>query len=389
MSEGLRLALLSHLASSPAPTGAEESLALLAEGLRDRGHRVDVVVPGAGALETRLGAAGIPVHRVAVRSAWIVDPEPGVSPAAAARFLRFALPDPGERELAELLRSRALDVVHVNCIPHVRGAAAARRAGLPFVWHVREILPEGARRAWLARKLEDATSVVAVSEATGRWIRDEGLDGKLSVVPNGVVVPASIADRGAARDALGIPREGCVLGLFGQILLHKGVLEFVRAGALALEEEPGLRFVLAGPGPDAVLRLVREEIGALHNRERFHLLPPRAGAGDLHAAADVVCLASRAPDPLPRTVLEAMAAGRPVAAFRTGGVPEMVVDGETGILVEPGDVPGLARAFVRLARDPSLRERAGEAGRRRALEAFSMGLHLDRMEAVLRRAAGR
>jgi len=67
----------------------------------------------------------------------------------------------------------------------------------------------------------------------------------------------------------------------------------------------------------------------------------------------------------------------------------MVVDGETGILVEPKDVAGLARAFVRLARDPALRERAGEAGRRRAAAVFSMDLHLDRMEAVLRKAAGR
>src|SRR6185503_11290077 len=289
----------------------------------------------------RLRDRGIAVHHVAVRPAWIVDPDPGVTPAAAARFLRFALPDPGEAKLASLLRSLTPDVVHVNCLPHVRGASAAARAGLPFVWHVREILPAGTRRAWFAQKLQDAASVVAVSEATGQWIRDEGLERKLAIVPNGVVADAAPPDRSASRAALRLPHDGCVVGLFGQILLHKGVVEFVRAGALALEEEPGLRFVLAGAGPEAVLRLVREEIDGLHNRERFHLLPPRSGSAALHAAADVVCLASTAPDPLPRSVLEAMAAGRPVAAFRTGGVPEMVVDGETGILVEPKDVAGL------------------------------------------------
>jgi glycosyltransferase involved in cell wall biosynthesis len=389
MSGRLHVALLSHLASSPAPTGAEESLALLAEGLHERGHRVEVVAPGPWVLEERLRGRSIPVHHVAVRSAWIVDPEPGVTAAAAARFLRFALPDAGEAKLASLLRALAPDVVHVNCLPHARGASAARRAGLPFVWHVREILPAGSRRAWFAGRLQDAARIVAVSEAAGGWIRDEGLDAKLTVVPNGVRADGAPQERQAARRALGLPEDGCLVGLFGQVLLHKGPVEFVRAGALALEEEPGLRFVVAGSGPAAMIRLVREEIDGLHNRERFHVLPPQPGSGALHAAADVVCLASTGPDPLPRSVLEAMAAGRPVAAFRSGGVAEMVVHDETGILAEPGDVAGLARAFVLLARDPALRARAGEAGRLRASTEFSLERHVDRMEAVLRSAAAR
>jgi glycosyltransferase involved in cell wall biosynthesis len=389
MSEGLAVALLSHLASPSAPTGAEESLALLAEGLRSRGHRVEVVAPGPWVLEDRLSRAGVPVHRVAVRSAWIVDPEPGVGARAAARWIRFLLPDAGEPRLAGLLRRMGPDVVHVNCLPHVRGASAARRAGLPFVWHLREILPAGSRRRWLAGKLAAAAEVVAVSEAAGAWVRDEGFAGRLSVVPNGVRVEPEARDRADARRDLGIPGDGCVVGLFGQMLLHKGVVEFVRAAALALRDEPGLRFVLAGSGPEVVVRVVRDEIEALPGRERFHLLAPRAGSATLLAAADVVGLASTSPDPLPRAVLEAMAAGRPVAAFATGGVPEMVVAGETGLLVEPGDVPGLARAFVRLARDRSLRDAMGEAGRARAARSFSLDLHVDRMEAVLRRAAAR
>ena len=107
------------------------------------------------------------------------------------------------------------------------------------------------------------------------------------------------------------------------------------------------------------------------------------------ALADVVCLASLAPDPLPRVVLEAMAAGRPVAAFRSGGTAEMVEDGRTGFLADVGDVKALASIWVRLARDRELRLAVGRAAALRARAAFSSDRHLDRMEALLYRAAGR
>jgi len=104
---------------------------------------------------------------------------------------------------------------------------------------------------------------------------------------------------------------------------------------------------------------------------------------------DAACLPTMTPDPFPRSVLEAMAAGLPVAAFRGGGVDEMVGDGETGLLVEPGDVEALARAFVRLARDPEAAREMGRAGRSRAAAEFSIERHVDRMERLLSAAAGR
>jgi glycosyltransferase involved in cell wall biosynthesis len=117
---------------------------------------------------------------------------------------------------------------------------------------------------------------------------------------------------------------------------------------------------------------------------RFHLLPPQPDGELLAAASDVVCLATRTPDPFPRTVLEAMAAGRPVVAFRSGGVAELVRDGESGLLVAPGDLDGLADGFVRLGEDAALRAALGRAGARRVRDEFSLERHLDRMEALFR-----
>jgi glycosyltransferase involved in cell wall biosynthesis len=101
---------------------------------------------------------------------------------------------------------------------------------------------------------------------------------------------------------------------------------------------------------------------------------------------DVLALTTLWPDPLPRVVMEAMAAGRPVVAYEGGGVPEMVVNGDTGLLCAPGDVDELSSAMAHLAGKEGLRQRMAEAGARRAREHFSVERHLHRMEAVLEAA---
>ena len=381
MSRSLSVALLSHLTSPASPTGAEHSVALLAMGLRQRGHRVSLIAPAAGPLDESLRDAGVELFQESCRMCWMAYHEARAWPVAAAKWVRYAWPDPGAGRLSRRLREWKPDVVHVNALPHVRGAAAAARLGLPLLWHVREILPPGARRRWFAARLRrDAQGIVAVSEAVAGWLRDEGLGDRLRVIPNGVRIPEEIPEAGAARRALGIPEEGCVAGLFGQLRPHKGAREFVQAGRLALASRPELRFVLAGAGPAAFVDSIRRDIDG---NDRFHLLPPQDGADCLLSAADIVCLTTLTPDPLPRTVLEAMAWGRPVAAFRSGGTSEMVEHDRTGLLTAPGDVQGLAAALTRLAGDPELRRRMGEEGRARAQRSFSLSHHLNRMEEAL------
>ncbi|MCU0234946.1 MAG: glycosyltransferase [Thermoanaerobaculales bacterium] len=250
----LRILLLSHLGSRRAPTGAENVLVHLARGLKARGHEVAVAAPGQWVLEPELERAGVGLRRVAVRSCWLVQSAPQPLPLQAWRLLRYLAPDRGSAVLRRVMRELAPDVVLVNCLPHLRGAAAARACGLPVVWHLHEILPPGLRRRCFARRLRrDATRIVAVSEAVASWLREEGLGGRVEVVLNGVAPPAAMPERGAARVQFGLPPEACVVGLFSQLVPHKGALDFVRAAHLAAERRcssarsrPGRRLSASG-----------------------------------------------------------------------------------------------------------------------------------------------
>jgi glycosyltransferase involved in cell wall biosynthesis len=180
------------------------------------------------------------------------------------------------------------------------------------------------------------------------------------VIPNGVDVAR------ARRARPGDPGPLRVLAV-GRLRAPKDFRTLVRA--VAALGPHACRVLVAGEGPDRPL--LAAEIDALGLRGRVVLAGERHDVARLLAYAHVFVLPSRS-EGHPVSVLEAMAAGVPVVASRVGGIPEQVADGETGLLVEPGDVDGLAAALRRLAADPALRRRLGEAGRARAEEAFDL-----------------
>jgi glycosyltransferase involved in cell wall biosynthesis len=384
----VKIALLSHLASAAAPTGAERSLAVLACGLSARGHDIALTAPGRWSLDDELAEAGLPVTSIPVKPCWLV--QWGSQPLwlQTLRGFRYAMPDLGARVLLRWLSELAPDVVHVNCLPHLRGASAAKDLGLPVVWHVREMLPPGRRRRWFADQLRaNATSIVAVSEAVAGWIREEGLEDRVAVVHNGVDRPPDLPEREATRRHFGLATDAVVVGLFGQLVAHKGALDLVRAAHGAVGENERLHFLIAGHGPKSFGRELEREIESGPATGHVRLVPPQPEIWQLLAAVDLVAVPTLWPDPLPRTVMEAMAAAKPVVAYDSGGVPEMVIDGETGRLCDPGDIGGLARAFLELARDQDLRVRFGGAGMLRVQEHFSVERHVALMESVLESVA--
>jgi glycosyltransferase involved in cell wall biosynthesis len=282
-------------------------------------------------------------------------------------------------EIGRLIRSGGFDVVHTHSSKAgVIGRLAARRSRVPAIVHTSHGLPVNPDMPLLERTIllsaERLASrmchrVIAVSEATAREIRALRLAraDQLAVIPSGVRIPnGDLPARETARAALGVaPGAGPVVGWVGRHFPQKRPELVVRASRRLLERVPHAQVVLVGDGP--LLESTRQLAAG---DDRIRVLGHRSDIDNVYAAMDVFLLAS-AWEGLPRTVLEAQAAGVPVVSTRVSGIPEVVHHGRTGLLVDPGDWRGLADAAERILSDDSLREAMAEAARRTITEAYS------------------
>src|SRR5262249_40707483 len=193
----------------------------------------------------------------------------------------------------------------------------------------------------------------------------------------------SIHEQREARRSLGLPTDRMVVALTGQIAEVKGIWDFVEAArVLASRGAPAFFAVLGDDLKNGgMLRKAMEErVAALGLTERFKLLGFRKNAPELVQAFDIIAVPSHV-EPLGNATLEAMAAGRPVIGSRVGGIPEMVVDGETGTLVPPSSPAALAAAIERVVSDVGLRAAMSHNARTRATKHFGFAVHGARLQA--------
>jgi glycosyltransferase involved in cell wall biosynthesis len=193
------------------------------------------------------------------------------------------------------------------------------------------------------------------------------------------------------RAELRIDRETVVFGSQGRILPRKGFAEMVRAARLAVDamtdaERAACRFVVYGDTPEDMRRNHLEECRALVRelglQQMFHFPGYRRDVKPYVVDFDVAVVPSVYEDPLPRAVIEAMALGKPVLAFAVGGIPEIVEDEVSGVLVpgSPPDIAGLAREMLRYLRDPERRKRHGASARARVRAKHEARVHAQMLQ---------
>jgi glycosyltransferase involved in cell wall biosynthesis len=288
-------------------------------------------------------------------------------------------------------RARDADLLHGHGLRLTPLFAAASLAGrLPLVITLHNLVPpvvSRPTRVALRIALGRARRVIAVSEAVARSARHV-LGGagaaarRLVVVPNGVdaaerFVPAP--RRAACRAALGLEPGHRVALCVARLSPEKDVGGFLEAAALLTATLPEARFLVAGDGP--LLPTLRRQVDLLGLNGRAFLLGRRDDVPDLMAAAEVVCVPSRE-EGLGLAALEAMACALPVVAARVGGLPEVVDEGTTGLLVPPGDPVALAGALGTILVDPVQSAAWGAAGRARVLARFTDARMIAGTEAV-------
>lgn len=301
---------------------------------------------------------------------------------ALGREIRGAADLAALGRLVALMRRVRPHVVHTHTAKAgTLGRVAARLARVPVVVHTYHghvlrgyFSPARTRlfatvERWLAGRTD---RLLAVSDRVRRELLDMGIGTpeRFEVVPLGLDLDPFVeceALRGGLRAEMGAGPGDLLVGIVARLVPIKAHEVFLSAAASVARAVPASRFVVVGDGERrAGLEALARDLGLAG---RVHFLGWRRDLPRIHADLDVVALTSRN-EGSPVSLIEAMAAARPVVATRVGGVPDLVEDGVSGLLVDAGDDRALAAAIVALAGDPERRHALGQAGRKRVHPGF-------------------
>jgi glycosyltransferase involved in cell wall biosynthesis len=287
--------------------------------------------------------------------------------------------------LRKIIRRQGISLVHCNT-PRASyiGGLAAKLCKIPSVTHIRDIGQSPFGKKWQSRLIGFLSDrMISVSRATKNYVSEMNpfLEEKIKVIYNGVDL--AFIDRTpvvAIRHELGIPASAPLIGVVGRIEPGKGLDILIQAAEVIKKTFPLLRILIIGSvfekQDQAYLdKLVIEiaEKGLKHNVVFTGFRPDALG---IMKALDVLVHPALCPDSLPRTVIEAAGLKKTIVASRVGGIPEILQDSVSGILVEPGNAEALAEAVLFLLANPEEASRLGEAARQKIACFFDIKKHL-------------
>ena len=284
--------------------------------------------------------------------------------------------------LTRMIWEKNIDAVHTNTAAVWVGGFAAAITRRPHYWQIMELVDRPRSVSWMMRKIVGrfSTKVFCISNAVRDFfiLSNPGKEKKFQTVYHGV--DRSVYDHTisglALREKLGLA-EGDVLVTFaGRFNGWKGQNVLAAAMPVVFERIRNVHFLFIGScfqGQEHYERELKAQVAELIQQGcKATVLGFQSNLPEWLAATDIFVLPSTSPEPNATVTIAAMSMGLPVVGTNVGGTPESVVDGETGLLVNPNDSGSLAEAIVRLVCDPDLRRDMGEKGDQRALRMFSM-----------------
>jgi glycosyltransferase involved in cell wall biosynthesis len=363
-----------HVDTARTWRGGQNQVLLTVNGLRSIGQRASLVAHPDGELRQR-AAEGLDLIPLAPRTEMDLS--------AAWRFAR-------------VVKRLAPDVIHAHDPHAVAMAALALSLGAGSTWGGRAPALVASRRVdfrlkgnsfsrWKYRQVD---CFIAASDAIGRMLVADGVpDDRVVTVHEGIDVEHVLAAPAVnVHEAFFLPHGAPVVGNIAALVPHKGQRYLIDAAHLVVQQMPDTRFVILGEGE---LREHLERHVHDHHLEKHVLLPGfRTDVLGCLKSFDLFVMSS-VTEGLGTSLLDAMAASRPIVATSAGGIPEIVEDGVNGLLVPVRDAHALADAIVRALKDPPLRRRMGDAGFARVNERFTVEKMVAGTAAVYDRVAGR
>jgi glycosyltransferase involved in cell wall biosynthesis len=352
---------LLFLGPNLAAGGAERQWSLLLPGLAKRGHDVAILaLDGGGPFASPIAAAGIPLEILGMRH------QADLLPVWRSPIVR--------RFPADVVISRGVSGLYI-------GQALAERRGAAHVFndHRPGALILSARRERMIRAIARRIEcVIAVADDQADVWEARGYPReRVHVVANGVPAWTAVQPRDQVRAELGIPADAVVAILVATLRPQKRAADFATAVRRARREQPQLVGVVIGDGPE---RAALE--AAADGDPGVRILGHRDDVARLLGAADIFTLTS-AQEAAPMAILEAMSAGLPIVSTAVGGIPDIVQDGRSGVLVPPGEPERMAAALADLAGAPERRRALGDAARRAHAERWDVERMIDRYEDLL------
>lgn len=317
--------------------GADKILLELVTGLDKSKFHPIVVLPNDGILKDKLIENGIEtyvVHYPILRRKYF----------NLKGIINYGLSYFGKsNEIVKLLKNKKIDIIHANTTAVLEGIYLKKKLKCKLIWHVHEIILKPAiinkTISYLIGRYAD--KCVAVSKAVKKHLIDSKFvdEDKVEVIYNGVDTERfnpNVENKYLYKE-WNIPDEAIKVGMIGRVNAWKGQNDFLDAGEGLLKKYSNLYIFIVGSafaGEEWRVDELKKKIADSQNKDRIIFSEFRTDTPEIHSFFDVLVLPSTNPDPLPTVVLEAMGCGTPIVGYNHGGVTEMVINGETGLLAE-------------------------------------------------------
>ena len=337
--------------------GGPQQVIYLVSALLERGHDCTLVCPPESGVDSAARSAGIQVRNL---------------------FCAGDLDLPFAYRLTQFIQATGPDLVHCHSRrgADILGGLAASFADVPAI--VSRRVDNTEMRLMAALRYRPFRKIIAISEAIAAVLRDHDVDSdRIEVIRSAVDTTrfGKPVDRDAFRKEFGLPIDATIIGAAGQLIPRKGHRYLLQAIADLRHKHAEIRLIIFGEGH--LNNQLRAQAASLGLGEVVQFAGFREDLDDFMGAFDVFVHPALA-EGLGVATLKAAAAGVPVIGFNAGGLPEAVVDGETGILVSPENVEELRAAIATLIDDDDLRHRMGAAGQQRMQSEFSIDTMADK-----------